>query len=122
MKIISNGECYIQGRDVEHIMYNNNDFTLDLYSSLLVNGKSHPEKDEYIKLLNDTAEANGYHFIALFVTDIIKNGSYVLYSDRAEDVLRGAYKNNKLTEGTFLKGVVSRKKQVLPGIMLEMGE
>lgn len=80
------------------------------------------EKDEYIKLLNDTAEANGYHFIALFVTDIIKNGSYVLYSDRAEDVLRGAYKNNKLTEGTFLKGVVSRKKQVLPGIMLEMGE
>lgn len=50
MKIISNGECYIQGRDVEHIMYNNNDFTLDLYSSLLVNGKSHPEKDEYIKV------------------------------------------------------------------------
>ena len=31
-------------------MYNNNDFTLDLYSSLLVNGKSHPEKDEYIKV------------------------------------------------------------------------
>jgi manganese-dependent inorganic pyrophosphatase len=80
------------------------------------------EKDEYIKLLNDTAEANGYHFVALFVTDIIKNGSYVLYSNRAEDILRGAYKDNNLTEGTFLKGVVSRKKQVLPCIMLEMGQ
>jgi hypothetical protein len=52
MKIISNGECYIQGRDVEHIMYNNNDFTLNLCSDLLVNGKSHLEKDEYIKVEN----------------------------------------------------------------------
>lgn len=50
MKIINNGECYIQGRDVEYIMCNNNDFTLDLYSKLLVNGNSHPQKDEYVKI------------------------------------------------------------------------
>lgn len=80
------------------------------------------EKDAYIDLLNETAEGNGYYFVALFITDIIKKGSYVLYSRRAEDVLRGAYNNDKLTEGAFLKGVVSRKKQVLPGIMLEMGQ
>lgn len=80
------------------------------------------EKEAYVKLLNDTASSNGYHFVALFVTDIIKKGSYVLYSDGALEILRGAFKNDKLVEGTFLKGVVSRKKQVLPVIMLEMGQ
>lgn len=80
------------------------------------------EKEEYIKLLNSVAEANDYYLVALFVTDIIKKGSYVLYSSRAEDILRRVYKNDQLTQGTFLKNVVSRKKQILPGIMLEMGE
>lgn len=76
--------------------------------------------DEYIELLNEVAEANDYYLVALFVTDIIKNGSYVIYSRRAEDILRKVYKNDNLTQGTFLDGVVSRKKQILPGIMLEM--
>ena len=80
------------------------------------------EKEEYIELLNNVAEANDYYFVALFITDIINKGSYVLYSSRAEDILRKVYKNEKLTQGTFLKNVVSRKKQILPGIMLEMGE
>ena len=78
------------------------------------------EKDDYIELLNSVAEANNYYFVALFITDIINKGSYVLYSDRAEDILRKVYKNNNLTQGTFLKDVVSRKKQILPDIMLEM--
>lgn len=76
--------------------------------------------DEYIELVNKTAENEGYYFVALFVTDIIKGGSYAIYSNRAEEILRRVYKNEDLTEGTFLEGVVSRKKQILPGIMLEM--
>lgn len=77
-------------------------------------------KDEYVALLNEVAEGNDYYLVALFITDIINNGSYVLYSSRAEDILRKVYKNKDLTQGTFLSGVVSRKKQILPGIMLEM--
>lgn len=80
------------------------------------------EKEEYIELLNNVASANDYYFVAFFITDIINQGSYVLYSNRAENVLRKVYKNEDLTQGTFLKGIVSRKKQILPGIMLEMGE
>ena len=77
-------------------------------------------KDEYIDLLNDVAEGNGYYFVCLFITDIINRGSYVLYSKRAEDILKRVYKKDDLRQGTFLEGVVSRKKQILPGIMLEM--
>ena len=80
------------------------------------------EKEEYVDLLNQVADGEDYYFVALFVTDIIKKGSYVLYSKRAEDILRNVYKREDLTQGTFLEGVVSRKKQILPGIMLEMGE
>ena len=76
--------------------------------------------NDYVDLLNEVADANDYYLVCLFVTDIISKGSYVLYSKRAEDILRKVYKNDQLTEGTFLEGVVSRKKQILPGIMLEM--
>ena len=80
------------------------------------------QKEEYIELLNNVCEGNDYYLVAFFITDIIHNGSYVLYSKRAEDILRRAYRKPKLTQGTFLKGVVSRKKQILPFIMIEMGE
>ena len=77
-------------------------------------------KDEYINLLDDVAEGNGYFFVCLFITDIINKGSYVLYSKRAEEILKRVYNKDDLEQGTFLEGVVSRKKQILPGIMLEM--
>lgn len=80
------------------------------------------ETEEYVKLLNDVADGNDYYFVALFITDIINNGSYVLYSERGEKILQGVYKNINLEQGVFLENVVSRKKQILPGIMLEMGE
>lgn len=80
------------------------------------------DMDEYVKLLNDVSENNDYYFVALFITDIINKGSYVLYSDRALSVLERVYKDKKVEQGVFLEGVVSRKKQILPGIMIEMGE
>lgn len=76
--------------------------------------------NDYAELLNNTADNEGYYFVALFITDIIAKGSYVIYSTNAEDILKKVYQKEKLKEGTFLKGVVSRKQQILPGIMLEM--
>lgn len=78
------------------------------------------EKEAYVELLNNVASANNYYFVAFFITDIINNGSYVLYSDRAEKILKKVYKNENLQQGTFLENIISRKKQILPNIMLEM--
>lgn len=78
--------------------------------------------DEYVDLLNSVSEVNNYIFVALFVTDVIKGGSYVLSSDKGIEVLKDVYKDDSLNNGTFLEGVVSRKSQILPGIMVEMGE
>ncbi len=80
------------------------------------------DMDSYIELLERVCTNNDYYLVAFFVTDVIRGGSYVLYSSRAEDILRRVFKNDSLTEGTFLEGVISRKKQILPGILFEMGE
>lgn len=49
MKIINNGECYIQERDVEYIL-NNDELTQDIYSKLITSKSFNLDKSEYIKL------------------------------------------------------------------------
>lgn len=78
------------------------------------------EKDEYITLLNNVANNNNYLFVCLFVTDILENGTYVLYSDRAKEVLESAFGIKDIKQGHFLKGIISRKKQILPVLMNDM--
>ena len=78
------------------------------------------KKNEYIDLLNTISEKNNYLFVCLFVTNILENGTYVLYSDRAKDILESAFNIDNIEEGKFLKGIVSRKLQILPKLMNDM--
>ena len=78
------------------------------------------EKDEYINLLNSVSNNNNYLFVCLFVTDILENGTYVLYSDRAKEILESAFGIKDIKQGHFLKGIISRKKQILPVLMNDM--
>ena len=73
--------------------------------------------DEYVKLLNTVCEHNNYLYVCLFVTDILKNGTYVLYSDRAKEPLEVGFDIKNMKQGTFLKNIVSRKKQIVPMIL-----
>ena len=56
----------------------------------------------------------------LFITNILENGTYVLFSDRAKDVLESSFSIKNIKQGEFLKGIVSRKKQILPVLMNDM--
>ena len=75
------------------------------------------EKEEYIKLLNNISKNDNYKIILLFVTDIINNGSYILYNDESYDIIMESYKLERLKQGYYLKNVVSRKKQIIPPIL-----
>ena len=75
------------------------------------------ELDEYIHTLNEVAEANNYDFVALYVTDIIKNGSYVIFNTKGQEVVDVVYGKENLPEGYFVDNCVSRKKHVVPLIM-----
>jgi manganese-dependent inorganic pyrophosphatase len=74
------------------------------------------EIDDYVRVLDKVSEANNYVLVALYVTDIIKNGSYVIFNTKGKNIMEVAYQND-IPEGYFIRGCVSRKKHVVPQIM-----
>lgn len=75
------------------------------------------DKDKYIALLDQLQNVNDHIVDVLFVTDIIKNGSYVFYNNSGKKLLEDSFDIDDLLQGTFLRGFVSRKKQMLPPIL-----
>lgn len=72
--------------------------------------------DEYVQVLDETAQ-NDYEVIALFVTNILTNNSYVIYNRKAESIIKNAYDLNDIYQGYMLENVLSRKKQILPNLI-----
>lgn len=85
-------------------------FTLDIDSILL-------RKDEYIDYINKLAKNREYRMVLLVITDIIRNGSYLLYTDGSEDIVSDGFDIEDLYQGYYVDGVVSRKKQIVPKLM-----
>ena len=75
------------------------------------------KEDEFVKNLNSMCNMGSYEVALLFVTDIIKNGSYLFYNDKAIEILQDAYGIEDIKQGIYLDGVVSRKKQMLPPLL-----
>lgn len=75
------------------------------------------KKDEFISTLNEIAKNEDYTAVALFITDILKNGSYLLYNEDAKEIFKGSFAVECLEEAHFFEGLVSRKKQVVPKLM-----
>lgn len=114
----------LKGKTKEEILYSDfKNFTIDgkkvgVGQVVTLNiDEIEKEKDEYIKLINNVAENNDYHIVALFATDIIKNGSYIYYNDNAKEVLDNCFDVDEFKQGCYLDGIVSRKKQMIPNIM-----
>ena len=74
------------------------------------------QKNSYIKFLNKEVLNQKYDIMLFSITDIFKNGSYILFNENAKNTLRMAF-NEKLEQGDFLENIISRKKQILPAIM-----
>lgn len=72
--------------------------------------------NEFVEHLNGMSVAT-YKIALLFVTDIIRNGSYIFFNDNAKSMLEDAYGVENLKQGTYLDGYVSRKKQMLPPLI-----
>ena len=72
--------------------------------------------DKYVSKLNEIAKRD-YSVVTLFITDIVKNGSYVLYNDDAKHIVEDSFELENIEEGIFIPDLVSRKKQMLPKIM-----
>jgi manganese-dependent inorganic pyrophosphatase len=75
------------------------------------------EKEEYVKILDDISQHNDYKIVTLFITDIIKNGSYILYNTKSCEILKDSFDLDILKQGHYFQDLVSRKKQIIPPIM-----
>ena len=53
----------------------------------------------------------------MFITDVIKNGSYILFNDSAKEIIEESYNIDNVYQGIYLQDLVSRKKQLVPNIM-----
>lgn len=78
-------------------------FTLDIDSIFA-------KKDEFLSYINSTE----YDMLVLAITDIIKEGSYLIY--KAEDKLISEAFDVDASQGVFAEEVVSRKKQLVPNL------
>lgn len=74
------------------------------------------QKNSYIRFLNKESINNKYDIMVFCITDIFKDGSYILFNESAKNILKMAF-NENLEQGDFLNDVVSRKKQIVPAIM-----
>lgn len=114
----------LEGMSREEVLYNDfklytvNDKTFAIGQFFTMNFNEIEENiDEYIKVLDDVAEANNYSLVTLYVTDIIRNGSYVLFSRKGQNIMDIVYEKDNIKEGYFVDGCVSRKKHVVPLLM-----
>ena len=70
-------------------------------------------KDEFLALMQKTMEERGYTLMILMLTDVLLEGTQILYIGD-EEIFSHAF-NTPLKDHTcFLPGVVSRKKQIIP--------
>lgn len=122
MNLLKSGTS-LEGMSKEDVLYNDyklftvNDKTFAVGQFFTINFEEiKNELDEYIEVLDNVAEGNNYSLVALYVTDIIKNGSYVIYNRKAQGIVDLAYQKS-ISEGDFIEGCISRKKHVVPIIM-----
>ena len=122
--IIEHADSLLGKRLIE-IVYNDfKEFTIDGNRVGLAQAvcKSRDEyykiRDDLQKYLDDSCKSGGYDLMAIMLTLANGSGSYILSAGQKNKVVRDGFKRNE--EG-FVSGLVSRKKQLLPGIISTMG-
>jgi manganese-dependent inorganic pyrophosphatase len=71
-------------------------------------------EDELLKNLSKIKEDGGYHTVVLFITDIINEGSKFFISTSDSNGVSRALGKHLENERTYVEGILSRKKQVIP--------
>lgn len=85
-------------------------FTLDIDEIL-------KDIDSYIELIENMKKNAGYKFIVVSITDILKNGSYFIFTESSKEVLEAGFSISDIKQGEYIEGLVSRKKQIVPALI-----
>jgi len=75
------------------------------------------ELTDYVELIETISKTKNYFIIGLFIVDILTNGSYIIYNSSSQTILENTFNINSLKQGDYIKGCISRKKQIIPNII-----
>lgn len=85
-------------------------FTLDIDSI-------NKDLDSYVELIEAMKKNGNYKFIVVAITDILKNGSYFIFTSSGKDIIEAGYAIQDIKQGIYIDGQVSRKKQIVPALI-----
>ncbi|MGL4722679.1 MAG: manganese-dependent inorganic pyrophosphatase [Desulfovibrionaceae bacterium] len=71
-------------------------------------------KENLLEELKRTKKENNLHTVVLLLTDIMKEGSLLLYASEDKSNLEKAFSKCLDNDEIWLDGVISRKKQIIP--------
>lgn len=73
-------------------------------------------KSQFIKYIKEVFSSKEHYLTLLLITDIVKEGSYLLFESQNRQLLSVAFEE-KIDQGDYVKNIVSRKKQILPKVI-----
>ena len=77
--------------------------------------------DEFLTQMEKMKEARGYDMVLLMITDVLREGTELIFLGDKE-IIRQAFSIGEISgQNVFLKGIVSRKKQMVPALALLWG-
>ncbi|MSS63132.1 putative manganese-dependent inorganic diphosphatase [Velocimicrobium porci] len=78
-------------------------------------------KEKLLSYMDKSFESQGVSMIFFMLTDIMEESTDLLYyGEKAEETVMQAFHVENPEEGVILAGVVSRKKQLIPALMLTL--
>ena len=114
----------IKGKTIEELIYNDfkafnignrkigiGQMTIIDYEKVL------KDKNKYLKVIEKISLEHDYDILAFCITDVINSNTYLLYNEKAKDLFETVFNIKSIYQGYELKGVVSRKKQIIPLLM-----
>ncbi len=113
----------LEGQSISEIFYKDyKEFDLSFYKAgisqvfTLDIDEVFRQKQEFLSFIQQTQEKENHDITLLLITDIIKEGSYILYASKNATLISSAFSVPKI-QGVFVPGIVSRKKQVIPKLI-----
>ena len=112
----------LEGSSIEEIFYKDfKEFRLDgcragiaQVFTLDIDSVFH-RKEPFLQFINQIHKDKEYCLTLLIITDILKEGSYLLFKTNNSTLITAAF-NVPAEQGVFVPGLVSRKKQVVPKV------
>ena len=117
----------IKGKTIEELIYNDfkvfniNNKKIGIGQMTVINYEEMlSEKDKYIEVLEKISKEHNYEILSFCITDVIHSNTYILYNEASKNIFETIFNIHDIYQVYKIKGVVSRKKQIIPLLMEEL--